>query len=237
MRKYSIIVALFAAAASAAFASPGAEAGPAPERVSDQCPEREFAVPASSEFPALVGAERKLEFEVGRYYAPDGKRWIRLRSQYDSVFRASMDEVIATLWDFEGSHEIFSRIEATRVRSRSEDGSVAVTEQRTGIRVLGFAYVSNLAFRNVIKRDGPIATIEFEAVEVDRTTLSSHGAWTLAEGRDEKGPLTYVRYFLDSCVEPKYPAQEWIMRQFGDGDMRRLIRELYEGTLKRGKAG
>jgi hypothetical protein len=47
--------------------------------------------------------------------------------------------------------------------------------------------------------------------------------------------LTYVRYKLDSYVAPKYPAQEWIMRRFGDGDIRRVLRDLYKATIKRAK--
>jgi hypothetical protein len=237
MRRYFIAALLAAASAAAAFANPGLEAPPDPAMVIDPVPGRDAAIPASREFPALVGAERKLAFDVSKYRAPDGKKWIRLFCEYDSVYRATMDDVLGILWDFESSHEIFPRIEETRVRSISEDGSVAVTEQRTGVRILGFAYVSNLVFRNELLRDGPVAAVEFEAIEVDDTTLSSKGRWTLVEDRDESGPLTYVRYSLDSCVEPKYPAQEWIMRNFGDGDMKKIIRELRKAVARRAEAG
>jgi hypothetical protein len=236
MRRYFFAVALIAATAAAALASPGPEAERETAMGVDPVPGRVDEIPVSSEFPRLAGVERKLVYNVGKYRAPDGKRWIRLFSEYDSVYRGCAEDVIATLWDFESSHKIFSRIEETRVRS--EEGDVAITEQRTGVHVLGFSYVSNLVFRNEIRRDGPKTVIEFEAIEVDRTTLSSKGSWTIVEGFDESGrPLTYLRYFLDSYVAPKFPAQEWIMRNFGESDMRKLIRELKGAATKRSKAG
>jgi hypothetical protein len=224
MRRYLTVVALLIAMVTAAFAAPESSAG------------RSDVIPASSEFPNLVGVERQVAFEVSKYKAPDGKRWIRLYSEYESVYRANMEDVIATLWDFEESPKIFSRILATHLRSNT--GTVAVIEQKTGIRVLGFGYTSNLVFKDVLRRDEPGSVVlEFEAIEVDKTTLSSRGSWILMEGRDESGPLTYARYTLDSYVEPKYPAQEWIMRQFGDGDMKRVIRELYKATVRRAQGG
>jgi hypothetical protein len=237
-------IALLIAAAFAVFAAPGSEielaseteSVPAPGQYLDELAARDEAIPASSDFPGLVGSERKLGFEVGKYRAPDGKRWIRLFAEYDSAYRARMDDVIAALWDFESSPKTFSRIISTRVRS--DDGSVAVIEQRTGIRILGLGYLSNLVFKDVLKRDGAgSATLDFEAIEVDRTTLSSRGSWIIMESRDESGPLTYVRYTMESYVEPKYPAQEWIMRKFGDGDVRRVIRELNKATLEKAKGG
>lgn len=242
MQRLLAAVALSVTAAFAAFAAPepevvlASETAPAPGEFRSFLSEYDEAIPASADFPGLLGTERKLGFDVGKYRAPDGTRWIRLFAEYDSVYRAGMDDVIATLWDFEGSPKVFSRIISTRLRS--DDGTVAVIEQRTGIRVLGFGYFSSLVFKDVLKRDGPgSAILEFEAIEVDKTTLSSQGSWTIVEGRDESGPLTYVRYTMESYVEPKYPAQEWIMRKFGDADVRRVIRELSKATLKRAKGG
>jgi hypothetical protein len=236
MRRYLVAAALCIAAAGSTFAVPGAGSERTPDSGQAPYPARGRAIPVSSELSSLVGVEHELVFEVAKHRAPDGKRWIRLFSEYESVYRANMEDVIATLWDFEAAPKTFSRIMATRLRS--DTGTTAVIEQRTGIRVLGFAYVSNLVFRDLLYRDGPgMATLEFEAIEVDETTLSSRGSWTLIEDRDESGPLTYVRYILDSCVEPKFPAQEWIMRQFGSGDIRRVLRELYRATIKRAKGG
>jgi hypothetical protein len=184
----------------------------------------------------LAAQERELAFEVAPYRAPDGKRWIKLSGEYESVYRAGMEDVIATLWDFEGSPKTFSRIEATRLRY--DTGTEAVIEQRTGVRVLGFAYLSDLVFRDVLRRDGPhSAVLEFEAIEVDHTTLSSRGSWTLEESSDASGPSTRVRYAMESFVEPKFPLQEFIMRQFGANDLRNVLRELGRATAKRMRGG
>lgn len=194
------------------------------------------AAPPPGEVASLVGVGRELAFDVAKYRAPDGRRWIRLSAVYESAYRASMEDIIAALWDFEDAPKTFSRIES--VRLRSDTGTEAVIEQRTGIRVLGFSYLSDLVFREKLKREGPrSAIIDFETIEVDDTTLSSRGSWTLEEGSDGSGPLTYVRYALESCVEPKFPAQEFIMRRFGGGDLRKLMRELGEATARRVKKG
>jgi hypothetical protein len=183
-----------------------------------------------------VGIERELAFDVAKYRSPDGKRWIRMHGVYETAYRASLEDVIATLWDFDESPRNFSRIEATRLRS--DTGTVAVIEQRTGVRFLGFAYSSNLVVRDELKRGSPgSAVLEFEAIEVDATTLSSRGSWTLEESSDAAGPLTYARYALESCVAPKFLAQEMLMREFGGRDLRKLLRELGEATARRIKSG
>ena len=236
MRRCLLFALMMAAAAS--FASPGTvDLKPVSTEISDQPPLQEIPVPALEEFPGLVASERQLEFEVSRYYASDGARWIRLRSQFDSAFRAKAEDILATLWDFEGSPKVFSRIEESHVRSLSDDGTVAVTVQRTGVRILGFAYLSDVVFRTELKRNGPVTKVESEAIEVDHTVLTSRNSWILVEGQDASGPITYVRYSLDSYVAPKFPVQEWLMRKFGGSDMRELIRELRAATTKRAKAG
>jgi hypothetical protein len=193
-------------------------------------------MPPPGEIASLVGVGRELSFDVAKYRAPDGKRWIRMSAVYESAYRASMEDIIAALWDFEDAPKTFSRIEA--VRLRSDTGTEAVIEQRTGIRVLGFSYLSNLVFRERLKREGPrSAVIDFETIEVDDTTLSSGGSWTLEEVSDDSGPLTRVRYSLECCVEPKFAAQEFIMREFGGGDLRKLMRELGAATARRTKKG
>jgi hypothetical protein len=191
---------------------------------------------ASPDASSLLGVQRELAFDVSRYQAPDGKRWIRFASTYETAYRAGVEDIVATLWDFENSPKAFSRILSSRVRSDS--GTEAVTEQRTGVRVLGFSYLSDLVFRDVLTRPGPSSAImEFEAIEVDATTLSARGSWTLEQGSDAAGPLTYARYTMESYVEPRIIAQEMIMRSFGGADMRKLLRELGAATAKRIKAG
>jgi hypothetical protein len=199
-------------------------------------PARGSAATDPPDASSLLGVQRELAFDVSRYRAPDGKRWIRFAATYETAYRAGMEDVVATLWDFENSPKAFSRIVSSRVRSDS--GTEAITEQRTGVRVLGFSYLSDIVFRDVLTRPGPSSAImEFEAVEVDPTTLSARGSWTLEEGSDAAGPLTYARYSMESYVEPRILAQEMIMRSFGGADMRKLLRELGDATAKRIKSG
>jgi hypothetical protein len=142
-----------------------------------------------------------------------------------------MEEVIAKLWDFTGSPRTFSRIEA--VRLRSDTGTEAVTEQRTAVRVLGLAFISNLVFHNALARKGPAAaTIRFETIETDGSCLSTEGAWDLEDRSDPAGPATYVTYSLDSFVEPRFPGQAAIMRAFGQGDIKRVMRELGQAIAR-----
>jgi hypothetical protein len=212
----------FAAILLGLAAAAGAPAAPAPP-----------AAPTPiAEAASLLGSQREVAFEVARQVASDGKRWIRFASAYETAYRAGMEDIIAVLWDFENSPKTFSRILSSRLRS--DDGTVAITEQQTGVRVLGFAYLSKLVFRDeLIRRGSASATVAFEAIEVDETTLSARGSWTLEESYDAAGPLTYVRYSMESFVEPKFIAQEMIMRSFGGADMRKLLRELGSATAAR----
>jgi|GEM_PF-3906774 len=238
MRRYLLIVvfgavAVFATAATAA-TSPGTGSG------EDQGTPSSFSdspgIPGASDFPKLVGVEHELFYDVGKYVDPAGKRWIRLRGQYDSVFKMGIENLVATLWAFDDSPKIFSRIIESRVRSVSEDGREVVTEQKTGICALGFSYTSNIVVKNTIVREGPMATIEFSTIEADAVTLYSRGSWILEEIDGASGPLTYVRYSLDTCVASRFPAQEWIMRRFGGGDLKRLFGQLHDGAVSRSGA-
>jgi hypothetical protein len=195
----------------------------------------EDAVP-SRDLASLFGAERELAFEVSDYRDAEGKAWIRLSGAFESAYRADLEAVIATLWDFGSAPRTFSRIEAVKVRS--DTGTVAVIEQRTGIRVLGFSYLSNLVFRESLSRGGPLAArIGFESIEVDGTTLSARGSWTLEGFDDASGGSTYVRYEMESLVAPAFPAQSLIMRRFGEADLRKALRELGSAAARRTKRG
>jgi hypothetical protein len=179
----------------------------------------------------LFGAQRQLSFNVSDYRDDKGRKWIRFSGVFEGAYRAKMDDVIATLWDFEEAPKTFPRVEAVRIRS--DDGTTAVVEQRTGVHLLGFSYISNLVFRNVISRDGKTAAFKFESIEVDDTTLSSRGSWTLEDRSDASGCATYVCYTVDSFVSPRFPAQAALMRRFGAADVRALIRQLGDATEKR----
>lgn len=183
----------------------------------------------------LLGAQRQLYFSVSDYKDAQGKAWIRVSGGYEGAYRARMEDVIATLWDFKGAPQTFPRIEATRVRS--DDGRVAEIEQRTGVHVLGFSYITNLVFRDILRRGDKTAVIDFESIEVDGSVLSTKGTWSLEDRSDAAGCATYVRYTLESFVAPRYPAQAVIMRQFGGEDIRALIQQLGEATARRVKKG
>ncbi len=194
-----------------------------------------FAVPGA--FPQLgeissgSGSARQLRFEVSDFKDPQAKRWIHLSCEFDYTYRESMENVITALWDFKDSPKTFSRVEAVRVRS--DTGTVAVTEQRTGIRILGFAFISNLVLRNVLVRRGPgAATFNYESIETDGSCLSTTGAWEMEDRSDSSGPATYVRFTLDSYVEPRFPGQATIMRGFGAADIKKIIRELGQSILR-----
>ena len=173
----------------------------------------------------LFGAVRMIDFEIVSFVDPAGKKWIGLKASCETAIRAPMESIIAKLWDFEGSSKVFSRIEAVRVRSN--DGTQAVTEQRTAVRMLGAAYVSNLVYLDTIARraDGT-AEVGFEMIETDGSCRSAKGGWDLREFADGAGKATFVRYWIESDVAPMVPAQAFIMRSFGAADVRKTAREL-----------
>jgi hypothetical protein len=177
------------------------------------------------------GSARQLRFEVSDFKDPQAKRWIHLSCEFDYTYRESMENVITALWNFKDSPKTFSRVEAVRVRS--DTGTMAVTEQRTGIRILGFAFISNLVLRNALVRRGPgAATFSYESIETDGSCLSTTGAWEMEDRTDSSGPATYIRFTLDSYVEPRFPGQATIMRGFGAADIRKVIRELGQSILR-----
>jgi hypothetical protein len=196
-----------------------------------------FLIVAVSSSLSVFGADtftdrqRQVSFNVCDYRDDKGKVWIHLSSEFEGAYRAKMDDLVAILWDFKDSPKTFPRIEEVRVRS--DDGTTAVVEQRTGVHFLGLSYISNLVFRNVISRDGKTAVFKFESIEVDDTTLSSSGSWFFEDRSDASGCTTYVRYTVDSFVAPHFPAQAAMMRRFGADDIRALFRQLGEAAAKR----
>lgn len=174
---------------------------------------------------ALFGAQRMTNFEVRGIVDPAGKKWISMKASCETAIRAPMESIIAKLWDFEASPKVFSRIEAVRVRSN--DGTTAVTEQRTAIRMLGAAYVSNLVYLDTIARraDGTVE-VGFEMIEGDGSCRYSKGGWDLRGFADGASKATMVHYWVESDVAPTIPAQAFIMRSFGAADVKKTVREL-----------
>ena len=190
-----------------------------------------LALPSAGEGTGNTGAPRQRIFEVSDYIDSQGRRWIRLRSEFECSYRERMDDIVATLWDFPRSPKVFSRIEA--VRLRYDTGTKAVTEQRTAVRVLGLAFISNLVFENTLVRSSPgAATVGFEMIETDGSCLSSKGGWALEDRSGPGGPATYATFHIESLVEPRFPGQAAIMRAFGAGDAKKAMRELGQATAR-----
>jgi hypothetical protein len=183
----------------------------------------------------LYDAQRQIQFTVSDYRDARGKAWIRVVGECEGVYRQKAEDVLATLWDFRSWPKTFPRIEA--VKLRSDDGTTAVIEQRTEVRILSFAYVSDLVFREVLSRSGKSAVVSFDKIQADEAMLSSKGSWTLEDRSDASGDLTYVRYYSESYMAPQYPAQAAIMRQLGPADLCALVRQLGEATSRRVRKG
>lgn len=183
---------------------------------------------ASSSFVNAAGgiiSTQALGFNVSDYRDLDGKRWIHMNCEYEAQYSLRMEDLIATLRDFPRSPKVFSRVEAVRVRS--EINGIAITETRTAVRVLGFAFVSNLVFKNCLERKGlSEATVTFEMIETDGSCLSTKGTWTFEDNSGTGGPLTLARYTIDTYVEPRFPGQAVIMRSFGAADVKKVMLEL-----------
>jgi hypothetical protein len=172
----------------------------------------------------LVGQERRIDFDVTRENA-EGRDWIRMRADFETAYKASLEDAVAIIRDFEAAPRIFSRVDS--VRLRSDDGVTAVTEQRTAVRVFGICFISDLVFRIELERPGPSeAVIRFESIATDGSLLKSSGSWSLEELVSGAAPVTYLRYRADNWVAPRSIGQEAAMRAFGAQDMRKVLREL-----------
>ncbi len=175
-----------------------------------------------------------VRFDVLSERGPDKRTWIDFSAEVEAVFRCPVGPILETLWDFESSPGVFKRIESVKVRS--DDGSVAVTEQKSAIRVLGFSFESSLVFENeLIRTGGGSAVFMFKTIEVDAVTRSVTGSWYLEEFADSGGVATKVRYSMQSYVESTFLGQEWIIRSFGEGDVKNVVREL--AAAVRARAG
>jgi hypothetical protein len=186
---------------------------------------------AYRDLSGLYNTQRQLQFSVSDYRDAHGKAWIRLSCECEGAYRQKMADVLATLWDFKSWPQVFPRILA--IKLRSDDGTTAVMEQQTGVRVLGLSYASNLVFRDVLTRSGKSVVMTFEKIQSDDATLSAKGSWTLEDRSDASGSATYVRYYSESYIAPQYPAQAAIMRQLGGADILALIQQLGDATARR----
>ncbi len=198
---------------------------------------------AASACPGLAAASKAkalpfcyplntVRFDVLSERGSDKRTWIDMSAEVDAVFRCPVRPILEVLWDFESSPRVFKRIESVKVRS--DDGRIAVTEQKSAIRALGLSVESSLVFENELIRNGDgSAAFMFRTIEVDEATRSVTGSWYLEEFADAEGVATRVRYSVQSNVESTFPGQEWIMRSFGEGDIEDMVRELASAASAR----
>ncbi len=185
---------------------------------------------------SLRGRIRTLSYEARLVALADGSSWIRNGTEIRAVFAGRLEDLVALLCDYEGSPKVFPRIESVRVRS--SEGGVAVTEQRSIVRILGFEYVSNLVFRNELKRASPTAaSLTFTMIDGDGSCRSVEGGWDL-ESLESGGPqAVLVTYRCDMLVLPRYPLQLQIMQLFGKADYEHMVSELGSAFAARNASG
>jgi len=181
------------------------------------------SVPA--DWRAIVDRPRKIEFGVETAKTPDGSKWITLDASYEVVLRAPLEAVAAANWQaYERSHEVFSRVFRSRVLSRSADE--IVTEQETGVKVLGLSFLSTAVFRNVRARPASgRVEVDFSLVRSDGSLRESAGGYVFEAIEAEDGPWTLVRYRVSTEVEARFPGQAGIMRTFGPADLEDVLGE------------
>lgn len=178
-----------------------------------------------SDWRALVDRPRRLEFGVDAARTPDGAKWITLRAVYEVVLRAPVESVASANWGaYERAPEVYSRVFRSRVLSRSADE--LVTEQVTGVKVLGLSFLSTAVFRNTRACPTPgRVEVEFSLVRSDGSLRDSVGGYVFEAIEAPGGPWTFVRYEVRTEVEARFPGQAGIMRSFGPADLEDVLRE------------
>jgi hypothetical protein len=181
--------------------------------------------PVPPDWRSIVDKPRAVAFEVEQSKAPDGSKWIALSAAYEVVLRAPLETVAAANWTaFEHSEEIYSRVFRSRVLSRSADE--VVTEQETGVKILGLSFLSTAVFRNTRGRPTPgRVEVRFSLVRSDGSLRDSAGGYVFEAIDAPDGPWTLVRYELRSEVEARFPGQAGIMRTFGPADLAGVLEE------------
>ncbi len=212
-------------------AQPGAaESAAAPDAAAQAAPE---ALPKDA--ASLLGRVRTLGFMVKLVTLSDGSRWIRNSVEVETVLLGRLDDLIGLLSDYQDSPKIFSRIASVRVRST--EGDVAVTEQKSVVKALGFQYSSTLVLRNVLTRLSPTsATLSFGMIGSDGSCRSSTGGWRLHAFELGGKSAIHVTYRTDMLVRPDFPMQLQIMQLFAQGDFEHMMRELEKAFAARNAA-
>lgn len=177
-------------------------------------------------------------FSVGKEKSADGRPWIVMRAEYEAAMRADSREILAILRDYHDAPAIFPRIE--RVDVLDDQGDKALTRQTTVFRVLGMTIANTLEFQVIYKHVSPSMTVQlFSMIKSDGSALKNKGSWMVEEvlpaSAAQKGPLCRVVYELETWSEPRYPLQEFVMRNFGPGDIMALFKQL-AGAIQRNRA-
>ena len=147
--------------------------------------------------------DARSSYEARLVALADGSSWIRNGTEIRTVFAGRLEDLVALLCDYEGSPRSFpgsSRCGCAALRAGGRNRAA----QHGAI--LGFEYVSNLVFRNELKRASPTAaSLTFTMIDGDGSCRSVEGGWDL-ESLESGGPqAVLVAYRCDMLVRPRYP--------------------------------
>lgn len=192
---------------------------------------------ATPDDPALLeglrGKPQVLSYGVEPVTLPDGSRWFAMEADVEGVCSGRLETATAVVSGFEDSPKVFSRVVSCRILSR--DGETTFTEQTTGFRVLGLSFLTTLSFRNRMVHGPPgQAGLVFDLVGGDGSARKTEGSWMLETLSLPGGPAVRVRYRVSVLVEPRYPAQLFIMRTFGKAELEMTMRELMNAVDRAG---
>lgn len=204
-------------------------AAPAQEPVILGGPSASAALPAPPGAAAvralLASGPRVLSYEVGR--SEDGK-WIRLSSVCEAAYPVPAATLKAILEDYAGAPKVFSRIGWVKILDRYPDG--ALTEQYSGVLAFGFKFYTTNRFHQWTSREGPYINLHFEQVTSGGTMRGCDGAWSLVDRSGSEGPLSFLHYAIAFETLAQFPGQEAVMRNFGESDILRVLKELGEAA-------
>ena len=119
-----------------------------------------------------------------------------------------------------------------KVLSRSAD--LVLTEQRSGVKVLGIEFYATSLFANRMRHDDPESIrFDFDQMDSGGNVENCRGYWSITDFSSPGLKLSYVRYRVEFEALAQYPGQESIMRNLGAGDIERTMRELGLRAVKK----
>ncbi|MEI6876484.1 MAG: hypothetical protein WCL50_15295 [Spirochaetota bacterium] len=124
------------------------------------------------------------------------------------------------------------RVGSVKVLSRSAD--LVLTEQRSGVKVLGIEFYATSLFANRMRHDDPESIrFDFDQMDSGGNVENCRGYWSITDFSSPGLKLSYVRYRVEFEALAQYPGQESIMRNLGAGDIERTMRELGLRAMKK----